>query len=336
MTRVTENQLEQRGLWMSIYGALFMAVLGIGFAVVTSSDAVLLDGLFSLVGCAVGFVALRVATLVLQPGDDVFHFGYAAFEPMLNLTKGLLMAFITLFALVSAIIVIIDGGRDVSAGWAMVYALVAASGCFAIAIAQSNLSKRTRSPLLQVDTQNWLVDGILSVAVAVAFLIAMLLANSSFAYLMPYIDPAVVIVLVLLSLPIPAKIIRDNWNQIVGKAPDLAFQDRAIAAIQSAFPGDETVQTKMRVQQLGRLSYIQLYVLCGERADYGLKDLDECRREVANALAGALDHLALDVIFTRDPQWIAASVGYKTDSKRDHEASGEPPQATSANDAPVG
>ena len=38
---------EKRGLWLSIFGAVFMAGLGIGFAILASSDAVLLDGLFS-------------------------------------------------------------------------------------------------------------------------------------------------------------------------------------------------------------------------------------------------------------------------------------------------
>jgi predicted Co/Zn/Cd cation transporter (cation efflux family) len=187
----------------------------------------------------------------MQPGDDVFHFGYAAYEPMLNLTKGLLMAFISLFAVVSAVIVIVDGGREVSAGWAIVYAGVAATGCFAIALSQSKLAHRTKSPLLKVDTQNWLIDGILSVSVAVAFLIAMLLANSRFAHLMPFTDPAVVIVLVLLSMPVPVKIIRDNWNQLVGKAPDAAIQDQASAAVRSVLHGTKVAETKVRMQQLG-------------------------------------------------------------------------------------
>ena len=70
---------------LSIVGALFMAGLGFGFAFVTSSDAVLLDGFFSLIGFAVGLVSLRVATLVRRPDDDEYHFGYAAYEPVLNL-----------------------------------------------------------------------------------------------------------------------------------------------------------------------------------------------------------------------------------------------------------
>ena len=109
--------LEKRGLWLSIIGALFMAGLGIGFAILTASSAVLLDGLFSLIGFAIGLVSLRVATLVRRPDDKLYHFGYAAYEPMLNLSKGLMMAFVTIFALVSAIVVVLHGGREIEAGW---------------------------------------------------------------------------------------------------------------------------------------------------------------------------------------------------------------------------
>ena len=143
-------------------GNLFCGFLAISY----TSDAVLLDGFFSLIGFAVGLVSLRVASLVRRPDDDLYHFGYAAYEPMLNLTKGLLMAFVTLFALVSAILVVIEGGREIEAEWASIYAWIAAAGCFAIAVSQRALAKKTSSPLLSVDSKNWLIDGLMSVAVA--------------------------------------------------------------------------------------------------------------------------------------------------------------------------
>lgn len=303
------QELEKRGLWLSIGGALFMAALGIGFAVLTSSDAVLLDGLFSLVGCVVGVVALRVASLVMRPDDDVFHFGYAAFEPMLNLTKGLLMAFITLFALVSAAADLLHGGREVQAGWALVYAVIAASGCFAIASLQRKLAKKTQSPLLEVDTKNWLVDGALSITVAIAFLTALLLSGSQLAYLLPYVDPSVVIVLVLLSLPIPITIIRENWRQLLGKAPGSAFHDRAQRAVAASLGQFSAADTKIRMQQIGRFTYVQLYIVCGSEIDGQLEAFDQCRDSVAKALAEEFDHVALDVVFTREPRWVATSIG---------------------------
>jgi len=307
---MTDNEtLEKRGLWLSILGALFMAGLGIGFAILTSSDAVLLDGLFSLIGFAIGLVSLRVATLVRRPDDELYHFGYAAYEPVLNLTKGLLMAFVTIFALVSALEVALHGGRVIQAGWASVYAWIAAAGCFTIAIRQRVLARRTGSPLLAVDSKNWLIDGFMSVAVGVAFVVAVILADTSYAHLLPYADPAVVIILVVLSLPIPFKIIRDNWNQLLGKAPDDALQKNAREAVAKAFGDSMDFDTKLRMQRIGRFTYLQLYVLCkgGEAAD--INRLDACRTTVHDALCDEFENLALDVIFTHDPRWIGVSVG---------------------------
>ena len=303
------ERLEKRGLVLSIIGALFMAALGFGFAVLTSSVAVLLDGFFSLIGFAVGLVSLRVATLVRRPDDDVYHFGYAAYEPMLNLTKGLLMAFVTIFALISAIDVVLHGGRTVQAGWASVYAWIAAAGCFAIAVSQRMLARRTRSPLLEVDSKNWLIDGLMSVAVGVAFLVAVLLADTSYAYLLPYADPVVVIILVILSLPIPFTIVRDNWRQMLGRAPDESVQKKATAAVQKILETSDDYDTKIRLDQLGRLTYLQLYVVIKGSLDPDVDLLDTCRSEIHDALKDDFDKLALDVIFTRDPRWVAASVG---------------------------
>jgi len=307
---MTDNEtLEKRGLWLSILGALFMAGLGIGFAILTSSDAVLLDGLFSLIGFAIGLVSLRVATLVRRPDDETYHFGYAAYEPMLNLTKGLLMAFVTIFALVSAVEVVLHGGRLIQAGWASIYAWIAAAGCFTIAIRQRVLARRTASPLLVVDSKNWLIDGFMSVAVGVAFVVAVLLADTSYARLLPYADPAVVIILVVLSLPIPFKIIRDNWKQMLGRAPDEALQEKARAAVARVLDDSQEYDTKIRMDQLGRLTYLQLYVVIKGSLDPDVSLVDGCREEVHDALRGEFDNLALDVIFTREPRWVAASVG---------------------------
>ena len=214
-----------------------MAALGIGFAMVTHSQAVLLDGLFSLIGAVVAVLTLRVATLVRKPDDESFHFGYAAYEPMLNLSKGLLIAMVGLFALVVSVDVILQGGRPVRGGVVVIYAVIAAAGCLLIALIQHRLARRTESPLLEVDSRNWLMDGLISGAVAVAFLIVVLLEGTALAWFLPYADPAVVIVLVVLSAPLPIGIVRTNWSQLLGRAPGPEIQREARSRVDEALRG---------------------------------------------------------------------------------------------------
>ena len=72
-----EIEAELRGLRLSVLGAVFMALLGIVFAALTDSRAVLLDGLFSLIGAAVGLAGGIGRTAVLHKGETLAYGGLA-------------------------------------------------------------------------------------------------------------------------------------------------------------------------------------------------------------------------------------------------------------------
>ncbi len=59
--------MEELALRLTIVGAAGMAFPGISFALLTRSQAIMLDGLFSLISFARGFLSLRVAKLVKRP-----------------------------------------------------------------------------------------------------------------------------------------------------------------------------------------------------------------------------------------------------------------------------
>jgi len=302
--------VERRGLRLSAAGALAMALLGIAFFFVTDSSAVLLDGLFSLVGFVMGLLGLRVATLVQKPDDECFHFGYAAFEPMLNLAKGLLIAFVTLFASISAVGVILDGGHQIRGAMAVVYAVTAAAGCLVIAVIQQRAARATGSPLLHVDSKNWLVDGILSAAVAVAFLLVVLLGNGPLAPFAPYADPAVVLVLSVLSAPIPVRIVRDNWRQLLGRAPGPDLLAEAQKRVRRAFGEHAGMTPRLRALQMGRMVYLQVYVLVDPQLpDPALGEIDQIREKIFTEMVRGASDIGLDIIFTRQPRWVGRSVG---------------------------
>ncbi len=214
----------------------------------------------------------------------------------------------------------------------MVYALIAGVGCFAIAWNQGRLAERTHSPLLKVDSKNWLIDGVLSVAVAVAFLVVVMLKGTSLDYLLPYTDPGIVIVLVLISLPIPAGIIRENWNQLLGRAPNSEFQKRTRDLVVSTLAPLPASQINLRMQEIGRFTYIQVYIVMpkreGQRSEDSMKLADEYRGSIFTVLSKEHTNLALDVILTRDFRWVGVSVGTRPDS-----VSKEPAESGSSSSA---
>src|SRR5207302_8792940 len=120
------NPIEIRAFRISAFGFLMISVLGFVFALLARSQAIMLDGVYALVSVVMTVLAARVARLVEAPSSQAFHFGYAHFEPLLNLVRGLLIFAICAYALVATIEVLIRGGREIHAEVGIFYTALSA------------------------------------------------------------------------------------------------------------------------------------------------------------------------------------------------------------------
>ncbi len=295
---------ETAALRLSAGMALFMAALGIAFGLLTRSDVIMLDGFFSLVGFAMAVVTMRVAWLVQQPPDEHFHFGYAQFEPFLNTVKGLLMLGVSGFAVAGAVDAMVHGGRDLNAGLAVVYAIVALAGCLVVAVVQRRAARSTGSPLLDVDARNWLIDGVLSGVVAGVFLVALVLGGTGWASVVPYIDPVLVIVVVLAIIPVPLTIIRDGAREILGFAPPAAVQEDVRRRVQAAVDDVPVEALHVSMMKIGRAFYVLNQIVVSPEFRPGrVSELDAVRKRIAAAMGGFEPTPIIDTVFTEDEKW---------------------------------
>jgi len=295
---------ETRALRLSVVMNLIMAALGLGFGWVSGSQAILLDGFFSLIGFAMALVTIRVARLVLQPPDEHFHFGYAQFEPFLNTIKGLLMLGVAGFAAASSIGAILSGGREVQPGLGIVYALVALTGCLLVGEVQRRAARRLGSPLLEVDSHNWLIDGLLSGVVAAVFVLALILGRTRFAYVVPYVDPVLVIVLILAIIAVPIRTIREGVREILAFAPNAAVQDDVRGRVEGAIADLPLTTSHVRMMKVGRFLYVlNQLVVSPEFRPGRVADLDAVRARIAAAMEGFEPTPVVDTVFTEDETW---------------------------------
>jgi cation diffusion facilitator family transporter len=295
---------ETKALKLSAVGALFMAALGIVFGLLTQSDAIMLDGFFSLVGFAMAVVTIRVAWLVQQPPDEHFHFGYAQFEPFLNTVKGLLMLGVSGFAVAGAVDALVHGGRDLNPGLAVIYALIAVAGCLLIAGVQKRAARRTGSPLLEVDARNWMIDGVLSGVVALVFVAALILSGTGWAHIVPYIDPVLVIVVVFAIIGVPLKIIKDGAREILGFAPAPEVQEDVRGRVEGALEGVPVTALHVSMMKIGRFFYILNQIVVSPEFRPGrVAELDAVRARIAGAMEGFEPRPIVDTVFTEDEKW---------------------------------
>lgn len=304
------NEIEQRALRYTLWGNLAIALLGIFFAVWTRSEAIFLDGLFSGIHLAISLLSLRIAQIIQRPGDQDYPFGYAMLEPILNMGKGLAIAMVALFAMFSAAESLLAGGRSVEAGIALWYALIAAAGCLGMAVMQRHFAQQSQSQILELDYKNWLIDGAISGAVAIAFGIMLLLTGTAWSNLIPYADPVLVLVLVLLVLPLPLQTVVQNGLQIVGRSPDEARRTQVEKIVAGTFKAVPHEEHHVRQTTMGRLLYVQVYlcVSLGQEESYEAGEIDGLRSQLYRQLNDVFPHLAMDMVVTCDRIWVKRAV----------------------------
>jgi cation diffusion facilitator family transporter len=285
---------ESSAIRVSAWATAFFGVLGTSFGIWLDSEAILLDGVFNWISFAMALVSLRVARLIEGPSDEEFPFGYAAFEPALNTVKSVLVLGVSVFALIGAINTILDGGRQLSAGWAIVYALVAVVGCFSVSFYQDRVAKALGSPLLAVDAKNWLVNGAVSSAVGVAFGLAMLMEGTALDEFVPYVDSSLVVLLVLLTFPIPARMAINGLGELLAFRPpaaDMELLERAVS--ESSQP--EVRRVRIRANRLGRT----LLAVVDAEVDPArtLDELEQVRQRITDRAGVDFPSLQLALMF---------------------------------------
>lgn len=299
--------LEQKALKTTLIGNLSLGLLGIVFSLVASSEAVLLDGLFSFINFVMALISIRIANQVEQKDDEYFPFGYAVFEPILNISKGLILMAVSIYAATSAIDIIISGGQKASTSVVVIYALVSAFACSAYSVWLRRLNRYCKSPIISTDVENWMIDGLISGGVALAFSLVFLLRGTAFEFITPYVDPTLVVLIVALTLPIPIKVIRENWSQIIGATdPCLASDIRNV--IETVLHDQGVLQLHVRQGRLGRVLYVQIYLVMATGNSMKLSDQDALRSRIDQSLQRIAEVLALDVIFTEESDWVRRSI----------------------------
>ncbi len=294
--------VETAALRRSILGYGVFGALGVGFAAITHSNAILLDGFYSVISGIIAILALKVSRMVTRPDDDTHPFGYASYEPLLNAIKGLLILTLCLFALGSSLVALFDRGREPAFGIAIVYSAICTVGCLTLAWHQRRAARQTGSSLLAVDARSWVFDGILSGLVGTAFAGGIFLGKTAYADWVPSVDPALTGILVLLLLPVPLRTIWEGVGQLVFSAADRRITAQIVPTCETAIRPWKAVDSRIRVVQIGRSIYVLITVEIGPDAEPPrTTELDRLRTDLARDFQKFAPRVVVDIIPTHRP-----------------------------------
>lgn len=297
---------ERAALWLSAAAALTVGCAGLGFSVVTGSQAILLDGAFNLTYFVTALLTIKVSRLVVQPDTEDFPFGYSFFEPLINGFKGVLILGISMLALFDAATALFSGGRSIVIGPAIGYGVFATLACGATAMLLHRAHRSTRSPLVGVDAENWMLDGIISGAVLLAFCAVPAVEAMGWSRAVPYVDPLLVTAVVLISLGIPVRMAWRAVVELLNRAPPPEERAPIVATVKEVLADLPASAVYVRMIRPGRTLYVVAHVVVPDDLSIdSVSTLDGVRRRVDTALRRTHTNVFVDVVFTADPYWAA-------------------------------
>jgi len=295
---------EWQGLWLSAVAGLVIGIIGIVFAVVSDSEAIMLDGVFNLTYFATALFTVRVASLIHRGETTEFPMGYAFFEPLVNGVKGLLILGVAGLAFFGAIEALLEGGRQIKPGLAAIYGVIGTVLCWTTALVLRRLSKRCRSPLVEVDAKSWTLNALITSAVLLAFLLILAIEGTALAPAAPYVDPGLVLLVVIVSVGAPIRFAWQSLMELLNRAPSSELVESIRERLESSLQGLPVRWISLRVVQPGRTRLVLAHVvLPAEFSPGSLEELDRVREQAWEELRLECPETVLDIVFTADPHW---------------------------------
>ncbi len=151
----------------------------------------------------------------------------------------------------------------------------------------------------------------LLVSVLVTLLVVFMIRNTSLRFLVPYVDPLLVLIVGGIAIGIP---IRMSWNallEMLNRTPSPGLLTEVRGIVEASLSDLPVKDLAVRVIQPGRTRIIAGHVLLAPGCPQTVHEFDRVRAKADAALKAEYPLSALDLVFTCDARWSAPLV--KTD-----------------------
>lgn len=205
---------ENMALIVSAVAAGGFALAGISWGLWLDSLVILFDGAYSLVSLALSLLSICAAGVIRRPSCEKSPVGREAIAPLVIAFKGLVIALVCLLSLASAIAALIEGGRVVNAGMALVFAAISVIACLAVWLYLTWVERDGSSGLIVAEHRQWLMDTVLSAAVLAGFGVAWCLEQSGWSALAVYAEPIMMVLISGYFIVVPVRMITGSMREL--------------------------------------------------------------------------------------------------------------------------
>lgn len=252
---------EKRAMSVSLYGNLFFVIVELVVAIISSSQAVLLDAVYDGVEFVMLLPSVFLIPLLYKPSNEKYPFGFMQVETLFIILKGITMTAVTIGLIANSINILFHGGRIIAFDTIAWFELFACVLGIIVALYLKRKNKNLNSPLITTEMQGWIIDSVISLGMAAAFLLPIVVPWSWFQSLVPYLDSLFTIILSMIMLPTPIKTVITGFRDLLLICPEEETVQEIKDLIEPELKECPYSEISYEIVRTGRKLWISAYIM---------------------------------------------------------------------------
>ncbi len=294
MTSWSEKR-EKSILKLSFFAGLLFALAELVFAVYSHSQSSLMDAVYDSSELVFVALTLFLTPLFHQPVSEKYPFGYLQVESIFLIIKGFMMLSVTASVLLEVVDSALSGGNPVNAVEISVFQFVLCIGSIVVFKVMKNKSRSLSSPTVNAEILGWKQDIAYSFGMAVAFFGSVFLKNTPFAFLAPYFDQLITVLIVLFMLPDNIKMLWNTMRDIFLFSPDRETVEEIKSVCNQVLEKSNFYPVFFDITRTGRHLWVAVYFEV-KQSSCSIDELREMTQSVNRNLAKQFSDCTCELI----------------------------------------
>ena len=288
-------KLEKKILNISFLGSLLFLIAEIVISIITNSHAIFMDCIYDVFDLLMIGPFLLLIPLLYKSETETRPYGFSQVESLFIMLKSGILVMVTLYLIFNSIKIIANGGNDVDASTVAIFEICVSITCVIMYFVLRKLSKKKSSPSIKAELYIWKLDSFSTFGVGLAFIVKMLLDNTAYSFVGPYIDPVIAIVLAIFLLKEPIGLCAESIRNLILFAPDEETRSQIKEGIENILEKYDCYINFLDIIKTGRKLWVEVYFVT-RKDEISINKLREVHDEIYEELKDKYGSLYIELI----------------------------------------
>ena len=291
-----EIHAEKTILWLSFLTGAAFAIVEFIFAIYSGSQSVLTDAVYDSAELVIIIFTLFLTPLFHKPISEKHPYGFLQLESVFVIIKSFMILSVTVGIGANNINLALKGGNIVNDILVSGFQLFQAIACAGVFLIMRQLNKKCSSPIVETELLEWRLDILYSGGMSIAFFAGSFLEETPLAFIYPYFDQLVAVVIICAVLPANLKMLWKSIRDIFLFSPGDETVNQVKDVCDDLMRENGFVPMFYNVNRTGRHLWVSVYFRIYE--DYlHVNRLYDMNEKVQKALSDNIENCTCELIF---------------------------------------